>query len=97
MSDPVSGPLTRDELRALTDAPFGEAAKVIRKHDPLFGRAPGEKLDWLVVLEVSGQARCVVTACSEAEARELALDSTAAEIDFTVIDDIEIYSIEVDS
>lgn len=70
--DPVSGPLSKDELRALVDAPFGQATKIIRRHDPLYGRAPGEKIRWKVRLEGHMQGTAYVEAATEKEASDLA-------------------------
>lgn len=67
--DPVSGPLSREELRALAAAPHGQAVKVIRKHDPLFGRQEGEKIEWSVeyTAEIKGYATVMATSLKEAE------------------------------
>src|ERR1035437_3871322 len=48
MSDPITGPLSREQFKALVDAPFGHATKEIRKIDPLYGRADGEKFEFEV-------------------------------------------------
>jgi len=72
--DPVSGPVPREILKSLVDAPFGEALKTIRKYDPLYGRIEGEPVKWRVHFErelvESGSA--IVEASSEKEALEIA-------------------------
>lgn len=46
--DPTFGPLSREKLFDLAAAPFGEALKEIRKHDPLYGLQVGETIKWRV-------------------------------------------------
>lgn len=69
--DPVSGPLTRLQLSALAEAPFGAAAEAIRQHDPLWGIAPGTKLKWRAHFSRSareeGYALIEATSAEEAE------------------------------
>lgn len=74
MADPVTGPISREELAGLANAPFGEAHKTIRKHDPLWGKKEGEKIEWNVEFEreVTEYACATVKAESEEEARKIA-------------------------
>ena len=81
--DRVTGPLSREELRALAQAPFGEAAKVIRKFDPLFGRTEGEKFEWEVTCEGDLRGTAYVMAATQEEADELADKLDCAEIDWS--------------
>lgn len=82
--DPISGPIPRHEFRKLATAPHGEALRVIRKHDPLFGREPGEKIKWRVEFERRARERGygVVEAATLKEAQELAEKLKAREIDW---------------
>ncbi len=84
MPDKITGPLSREEFRALSNAPFGTALDVIRKHDPLYGRQPGEKLRWLVTLkrEIPERGYATVMAETEEEAAQVAANLTEAEIDW---------------
>jgi len=72
--DPVSGPVPRDVLKSLVDAPFGAALKTIRKYDPLYGRVEGETIKWRVRFEreLIETGSAVVDASSEKEAMEIA-------------------------
>ena len=82
--DPVSGPMPRELLRDLANAPHGRAVKVIREYDPQFGRAEGEKFDWEVRVERLGadQGSVIVKAANEDEACELAEDADECEVDW---------------
>lgn len=81
-NDPISGPIPRDEFKALVSAPFGEAEKVIRKFDPLWHRAPDEKIKWRVkfTMEATMVGYATVEASSEPEAEALANDISDASI-----------------
>ncbi len=70
--DPATGPVPRAKFYALVDAAYGEATKVIRKYDPMFGRKEGEQLQWLVTYTQEIYGYAYVHATSEKEARELA-------------------------
>lgn len=72
--DPVTGPIPREEFKKLVDAPYGEALRRIRKHDPLYGRPPGEKFKWACTFtrEVTEEGVGYVMAESEEEAEEMA-------------------------
>lgn len=96
MNDPISGPITRDELRELASAPYGEALKVIRKHDPLFGRKDGEKFRWKVLATVTCTMYAFVEAASEDEANKLADKLNTAAFDYESEGDISIDSVEPD-
>ncbi len=70
--DPITGPLSRAEFAELVTAPYGEAKKQIRKHDPYYRLEPGEKVRFRV--EASGRLRGIayVEAISQQEADKLA-------------------------
>jgi hypothetical protein len=74
MTTTSTGPITREKLFELAAAPYGEALKEIRKIDPLWGFAPGEKIKFRVT--ASRYAReegfATVEAETEEEAKELA-------------------------
>ena|SRR6185369_2183282 len=80
--DPVTGPISRSEFAELVAAPYGEATKRIRKYDPLYGRAPGEKVRYRV--EASGRmvGTGYVEASSQEEADRLADELTDASFDW---------------
>jgi hypothetical protein len=84
MNDPSTGPLDRETLKELAAAPFGEAAAVIRKYDPQWGRGLGEKFDWKVTVRRSGADRgtAIIKAANQEEADALADDLTEMEIDW---------------
>lgn len=93
--DPVTGPLSREELRKLANAPFGTAIKEIRKFDPMYGRAPGEKIEWKVICKSNMEGRAYVKAASKKEAEALADKLGCNDVDWgTYSDDFEILSIE---
>jgi hypothetical protein len=62
--DPVTGPLTRDELKTLAAAPVGAALRAIRKHDPLYGYPPGTKINWLATFVREQEGYAYVKAAS---------------------------------
>jgi hypothetical protein len=82
--DPVTGPMSREEFAAAVAAPFGHAAKAIQKHDPMWGRAPGEKFAWRVRVEREALDRgtATVMADSQEEADKLADKLSDTEIDW---------------
>jgi len=82
--DPSTGPVPREKFAALIHAPFGQAAKEIRKYDPLFGRAPGEKIKWTVRVESMGRrdGTAEVEAASEKEAEKLAEDLSSDDVEW---------------
>jgi len=88
MSDPIFGPMTREQFRALVTAPFGVALEAIRRHDPLYGRKPGEKLRWKVTLrrEIPEIGTAIVIAATQEEADDLAQDLSEAQISWDVDD-----------
>lgn len=93
--DRSTGPIPREKFAALVDAPFGEAAKQIRKFDPLWGLAQGTKIKWRV--ECSGKlyGGAIVEASSEEEAMKLADKLTTNDVDWdNGSDDFEILSVE---
>lgn len=96
--DPVTGPLSRDELSELVKAPFGEAVKVIREYDPQYGRAPGEKYRWKIVARCEMEGTAYVMAADEKEANKLADDITDGAFDWDApwSSDLEIVSVEPD-
>lgn len=84
MTDPSTGPIPREKFAELVNAPFGEASKAIRQHDPQWGRAPGAKFQWLVHVERSGsdQGRAWVDAASQEEAEQLAANLSTFDVDW---------------
>lgn len=82
--DPISGPIPRAEFTALIAAPHGEAIKVIRKYDPLFGREAGEKIKWRVTYRRKAweTGRAMVEAKTLKEAQKLADDMDGRQIDW---------------
>ncbi len=94
--DPISGPMPRERLRELADAPFGEAAKAIRKYDPQFGRREGEKFEWEVRVERSGpdQGTVIVMAANEDEACDLAEDADECDVSWDYSDGLTAISAE---
>lgn len=95
MAHQSTGPLTPDELKALAEAPYGEATKAIRKHDPMFGRKPGEKVEWQLLARNTSTFVAYVEAETEDEAHELARKLGSAEWDFySTNKSFEILSVE---
>jgi hypothetical protein len=82
VNDPISGPMPRDQFRELVDAPFGAATKAIRKYDPQFGRADGEKFRWRVHAESTMRGSAYVMASSQEEADDLAADLDCNDFDW---------------
>lgn len=68
-----AGPLTIDRLKELADAPMGAATKALREHDPLWGRALGEKIKWRIEYEqcVTMGGYKIIEAESEDEAMKI--------------------------
>jgi hypothetical protein len=95
--DRSTGPVPRAEFADLVNAPFGQAVKVIRKYDPLYGRQPGEKIKWVVQVQEMGRrdGTAEVEAASEKEAEKIAenLSSDDVEWDYDGAD-FRIVSIE---
>ncbi len=96
--DPSTGPVPRDKFRELINAPCGEAVKIIRQYDPLWGIPAGKKIMWRVDCRrtrIDGLA--YVEASSEKEAQNLADDLAGCEVDWdTDEDDFEILSVKPD-
>jgi hypothetical protein len=89
MSNPSTGPLDRETLLALANAPFGKAKEVIREHDPQWGRGLGEKFEWKIAVRRDGADRGVAylkASCKE-EAEKLAYDLTTCDIEWDYDDD----------
>lgn len=82
--DPITGPLSRDEFKALVVAPFGAAAKIIRTHDPLWGLKAGDKIEWKVTatrtVEQTGTGW--VKASTKEEAEKLAEGLGSGDLDW---------------
>lgn len=74
MADRSFGPLDRDQFSQLVAAPFGEAAKAIRKHDPLWNRKEGDEIKWLVTAtrDVTEEGTAFVHAATKEEAKRKA-------------------------
>ena len=82
--DPISGPIPRERLKELVEAPFGKAKEIIRQYDPLWGRVRGEKIEWLVRVERDGTnaGTASIKPANQEEANELADELTGADIDW---------------
>lgn len=85
--NPITGPLHPHELKALAAAPFGEAAKAIRKHDPFWGLADGTKIKWIVRCRRNDRGDATIMAASQEEADALAEELTGLDIDWDSDDD----------
>jgi hypothetical protein len=96
--DPVSGPLSRQQLAELVTAPFGKAVEVIREYDPQFGRKPGEKYRWRIKARCEMEGTAYVMAADEKEANKLADEITDAAFDWDApwSSDLEVISVEPD-
>lgn len=97
--DPATGPIPREEFAKLIDAPFGAATKAIRKYDPLYARAPGEKITWTVRVEAMGRREGTVEieAPDEKSAREKVCDLSGDDIEWDWDeDDFRILSIKAE-
>jgi hypothetical protein len=83
-NDPSTGPMPRERLKELVDAPFGKAAEIIRQYDPMWGRRAGEKHEWLVRVERdgTGTGTAFIKAANQDEADELADELTESDIDW---------------
>lgn len=87
MKDPVSGPISVEELKALAELPFGQAEAELRKHDPLWGKPAKDHdeqkpIKWKVFVtqEVTMEAFVTVEAVSEEEAMEIAETMSEGEL-----------------
>ncbi len=87
--DPVTGPMSREEFAEAVNAPFGEARKAIRKHDPLWGRETGEMIKWEIKFTrtVHEVGFATVEATTEKEAEKLADKIPESQISWDVGDD----------
>lgn len=98
MNDPVTGPIPRETFAKLVAAPHGEAARTIRQYDPLWGKAPGEKVRWKVECTAKQFGTAYVEASSQEEADKLADELDSGEVDWCYDDDgLTIISVEVDA
>lgn len=80
--DPVSGPMPREKLRALAEAPHGDARDVIRQYDPFWGLPPGATIEYEVELRADVSGYALVKASSIEEARKLAANLNKHEVEF---------------
>lgn len=97
--DPVTGPMSREEFALAVSAPAGQAAKIIRKYDPQFGRAPGEKFPWKVSVSRDGAdtGTAYIMAANQEEADEAADALTETEVHWDYSDGgLVITSVEPD-
>jgi hypothetical protein len=87
--DPVTGPMPREKFRELVALPAGKAREAIQEYDPLWGRRPGEKIEWRIRVERSGRdtGTAFVKAATEKEAEALAENLTSDAIDWDFEDD----------
>lgn len=95
--DPITGPIPRDVFAQIVNAPHGEAKRMIRKYDPLFGVQDGEKVKWKVTVERQGadQGYAIIEASSKEEADDLADELQEHEIDWDYDSgDLEVISVE---
>lgn len=96
--DPVTGPLSREQFAALVAAPYGEAVKAIRKHDPLYDRDEGEPIKWKIRLRRTSTETGIayVEAATEKGAEALAdlLNERDISWDYDDSDEFEIVSVE---
>lgn len=83
-NDPSTGPIPRDKFKELVDAPFGAAAKEIRKYDPMFGRSEGETIKWRVTVQRDAHdtGTIYIDAKDEDEACELAEEASESDVDW---------------
>lgn len=96
--DPVTGPFTRQQFSEMVSAPYGEATKLIRKVDPLWGREEGEPVRWRV--EASGRMRgtAYVKAATRKEADKLADELSDTDFDWgDGYGNFDILSVELDA
>ncbi len=102
MSKPPFGPMSADEFQKAVDAPFGMAASMLRKHDPLWGKTgagDGEPVRWKVRLEKTTRLRATtyVEAATEEQAELLAAAVDGSGLDWDDIgddDDGEVVDVE---
>ncbi len=93
--DPITGPISAQELKALAVAPFGAAAKAIRKHDPFWGRGEGEKIKWIVKCSRRDEGIAEIMAASQDEADDLADELSCDDVEWdSDDDDFKIVSVE---
>lgn len=93
--DPSTGPVPREKFAEIVNAPYGQAAKLIRKYDPMWGREEGEKIKWRVECSGTMTGTAYVEASSEEEAMELADKLSASDVDWDGgRENIEIESVE---
>lgn len=94
--DPISGPLSRQQLAELVKAPYGECVKVIRKYDPQYGRQPGEKFRWKITARCEMDGVGYVMASDENEAAKLADEMADISFDWSARwpSDMEIISVK---
>lgn len=90
------GPITSDDMLAAIAAPAGGAAKIIRKSDPMWGREPGEEIEWRVRLRAKRplSGTVIVSATSAKEAMQRAEDLDSWAIDWDDGDETDIEAIE---
>lgn len=92
------GPVPAEVMAKAVAAPAGQAAKIMRQYDPLFGKGEGEPVRWKCKLSrtVRQSATVYVEAPTEEQAEELAaeFEDDSAVWDDDDTDDFEIESIE---
>lgn len=100
MAHPISGPISPEELQAIAELPYGQAAVELRKHDPAWGKAPrdGGKIRWTVFCtqRVIMEAEVMVEAETEEEAMDLVADMREGDLnwDYNSSEDFEVESAE---
>ncbi|MDE2105265.1 MAG: hypothetical protein KGL39_49020 [Patescibacteria group bacterium] len=87
-TDPVTGPMPREEFKKLIDLPAGQAAATIRKYNPLFGREDGTPIKWRCQFTRTAQETgyATVEAATEEEAQKLASKISDADIEWKMDD-----------
>lgn len=96
MNDPITGPVPREKFVEAVSAPYGQAQKIIREFDPLWGLAEGEEIEWKVKAKISYPARgtATVRAAGVKEAEAKVDELTFDDFDWDDLDDFEIVSVE---
>lgn len=94
VKDPSIGPIPRSKFREIAALPYGRAAKEIRKYDPMWGLAQGEKIEFRVECRGTMTGVAYVKASSQEEAEKAADELTGIEVDWDYDDGIDIISVE---
>lgn len=84
MEHRASGPISPEELQRIAELPYGQAQRELRKHDPMYGVKPGDKIKFTVELVTHARLRAYTTveAESEEEAMKIAEKISPHNLDF---------------